>query len=353
LAGGALVATAGASPFIESFTLSGELVASLVAALAVLALWRHLESGRPGWLVAAGLLAGAAVMVKQSAFDAALVAGVVVARRAPRSLAVLAASVAAPVAVAALGSGDVSAWWQAVVGYGAHASLGSHDRLGLFWSSAPAAAKALAPVAVLAAVGLRAAPGLFRLWVGAAALGVLAGGNFHAHYYVQLVVPLSCVAAFSLTALPDRAGALALGAAATASVAFAVPLWTATDDAQARSIWPRDPHLRTDRAVAAYVRAHSAPRRPIYVLWAAADLYYLTDRAPAFRYLWLRNLQTVRGAVAGVRGMLTAGRPSLVVVVEPPRVADESGATAAIIARDYRLVARIGETRIYRPRSGP
>ena len=210
----------------------------------------------------------------------------------------------------------------------------------------------LGPKAVLAAVGLRTAPGLLRLWLGAAVLGVLAGGNFHAHYYLQLVVPLSCVAAFSLTALPERAGKLALGAAAAACVAFAVPLWTAPDDAQARSIWPRDPHLRTDRAVASYVRAHSAAQRPIYVLWAAADLYYLTDRAPAFPYLWLRNLQTVRGAVAGARSMLAAGRPALVVVVEAPRIADRSGATAAILARDYRLVAHIGATRIYRPRGG-
>ena len=97
---------------------------------------------------------------------------------------------------------------------------------------------------------------------------------------------------------------------------------------------------------------HSAAQRPIYVLWAAADLYYLTDRAPAFPYLWLRNLQTVRGAVAGARSMLAAGRPALVVVVEAPRIADRSGATAAILARDYRLVAHIGATRIYRPRGG-
>ena len=67
---GLLVATAGASPFIESFTLSGELLASLAACASMLAFVTHLRSGRREWLVVAGLLTGCAVMLKQSGFDA-------------------------------------------------------------------------------------------------------------------------------------------------------------------------------------------------------------------------------------------------------------------------------------------
>jgi len=73
---GLLVATAGASPFIESFTLSGELLASLAACASMLAFVTHLRSGRREWLVAAGLLTGCAVMLKQSGFDAGAAAAV-------------------------------------------------------------------------------------------------------------------------------------------------------------------------------------------------------------------------------------------------------------------------------------
>ncbi|HYX83921.1 MAG TPA: phospholipid carrier-dependent glycosyltransferase, partial [Gaiellales bacterium] len=73
---GALVATAGASPFIEAFTLSGELLASLAACASMLAFVIYLRDGRLGWLIAAGLLTGCAVMLKQSGFDAGAAAAV-------------------------------------------------------------------------------------------------------------------------------------------------------------------------------------------------------------------------------------------------------------------------------------
>src|SRR5206468_630158 len=50
----ALLATVGSSPFIEGFTLAGELLATLPAALAVLAFAHYLRDRRATWLVAAG-----------------------------------------------------------------------------------------------------------------------------------------------------------------------------------------------------------------------------------------------------------------------------------------------------------
>ena len=47
---GALAATAGASPFVESFTLCGELVAAVLAAAAVLLYLRSETSRGPAWL---------------------------------------------------------------------------------------------------------------------------------------------------------------------------------------------------------------------------------------------------------------------------------------------------------------
>lgn len=65
-AAGLLMATAGASPFIEGFTLSGELLASIPALLSLLAFTAYLGDRRLRWLVLAGLLTGCAVMGRPS-----------------------------------------------------------------------------------------------------------------------------------------------------------------------------------------------------------------------------------------------------------------------------------------------
>ena len=67
--------------------------------------------------------------------------------------------------------------------------------------SLPAALKALGPMIVVAIPGVRRSPLLARLWVAVAALGVIGGGNFHAHYYQQLVPPLGVLAGIGVAAI--------------------------------------------------------------------------------------------------------------------------------------------------------
>ncbi|MDX6513604.1 MAG: hypothetical protein QOE36_3108, partial [Gaiellaceae bacterium] len=156
-----LVATAGAAPFLEGFTLSGELVAGIPAALSLLAFVLWTGSRRPAWLVAAGLASGCALTVKQSALDA-LVAALVwllwrERRRALVPAAVLGGAAALPLLAAALAAPDLGDWWHAVVAYrgqGDSLLTGSiGHRWDLFASSLPAAAKGLGLLALLAAAG--------------------------------------------------------------------------------------------------------------------------------------------------------------------------------------------------------
>jgi hypothetical protein len=352
MAAGALTAAASASPFIEGFTLSGELVASVFAAAAILAFLRHELTGRLGWLAVAGVAAGAAWMVKQSFFDAAAAIGLCL-WGARRRASLFMACVLLPVLAGVLGSSDPAAWYRSVIGYGLDASGGQSlvYRLQNLGSSLAPAAKALLAVSILAALGWRRAPRLFRLWLACSAAGVVLGGNFHPHYYLQLAVPLSLVAMFMN--LNARALLGVAGAAAVATIAVAAPLWGVSDAAQARAIWPADPHLLSDRAVAGYVALHSRPSQRIFVLWAAADLYYLADRRPMSPYLWLRNVKTVRGAVAEIRRRLEAGDAELVVAEQPAATADPSGRTASVLHRRYRLVASVKNVEIYRLRGSP
>ena len=149
-----LLATAGSSPFIESFTLSGELLATLPAALSLLAFVAYLRRRRPELLLIAGLLTGAAFMVKQSALDAGLAAVAYLVwttgRRAVRPVALFLTAAVIPIAFGALTAPSLGDWWYAVIAYrgqGDSLVTGSLTwRLHLLWLSVPAATKALALV---------------------------------------------------------------------------------------------------------------------------------------------------------------------------------------------------------------
>jgi hypothetical protein len=387
---GLLAATVGASPLIESFTLSGELLASLPAVLSLVCFCRYLElrkragsSNRgstgprgQGWpmlhaflasnrlllsLAGAGALTGIAVLIKQSAFDAGLAAIVYLLwRERKRGLApaaVLVAGALVPVAIAAASAARLSAWLYAVVGYrfnGDSLLTGSlTGRAHQFWLSLPPAGKALGLLALLAVIGWRHSPLLARIWMGAAILGAIGGGNFHPHYYLQLVPPLSLLAAVGVRTLWLSAPRPAIAAAAAgtaATLALTIPVAWATPTEQAETIWPADPHLVHDAVLARYVRAHTRPRERILAVWADADLYYLADRRPAVRYLWSRNVASIPGALQAVRDALATQRAELVIVVQPPAKLDPSGRTAALLRREYRPVARVAGASVYRSR---
>jgi hypothetical protein len=200
------------------------------------------------------------------------------------------------------------------------------------------------------------------LWLVFACVGVIGGGNFHNHYYQQLVPPLALLAGIGGAGLlRDRANwrtartstgmMAAIAVALVATVAVTAPLWFDSGDAQARTVFPGDPHLRTDAAVVRYVRAHTRPGQRIFVMWAAADIYYLADRDPSLRYMWFRNIQAIPGALGQARRMLAGPHPpALVVEINAPASIDPSGQTEAILDSRYRLAATIAGVPVYAPR---
>ena len=362
IAAAMLLATLGASPFIESFTLSGELLASLPAVLSLLAFVQYQRGDRMRWLVACGLLTGCAVLMKQSGFDGGLaaVAFLLLCRRRAGVVpaAVVVGCALVPVAVAAITAPSFHDWWYAMVTYrGQGDSIVSGSlsaRFSQFRDTLPEVLRALAPLAALAIYGWRRSPVLLRLWLGAAALGVVGGGNFHAHYYIQLAAPLAVLGGVGAARLWEtRSGLIAgvvCGLALWSAVAI-VPLWFDSPSAQAAHVFPNDEHLQHDAAVIAYVRSHTAPGQRIFVMWAAANVYYLSDRAPAVRYMWFRPLQVIPGALGEVHSALGGpGRPPLVVAEQPADALDTSGETARLLGRYYRPVAHIGSVVIYRAR---
>jgi hypothetical protein len=262
------------------------------------------------------------------------------------------------VAAGAAASASVSDWWYALVTYRGQADsivTGSVSaRLDMARDSLPAALKALGPMLVFALPGIRRSPLLIRLWAAVAALGVIGGGNFHAHYYQQLVPPLGILAGIGAAAIWEtrsRVWAGAAAAAAAVALGFTAPLWVDSSAAQARAVFPNDPHLLSDGAVVRYVRAHTRPGQRIFVLWAAADIYYLADRDPAVRYMWYRNIQAIPGALDEARAALRSSDPPALVIIENlPAGIDRSGETGRILDGRYRRVAIVSGVPVYAPR---
>jgi hypothetical protein len=341
-----LLGTAGASPFIESFTLSGELVASLVAVLALVAFTGWFKRRSIAWVAAAGLLCGSAVMVKQSALDAAFAIGLyLLLRREWKAVAVLAVAAALPVVAGVLGAASAHDWWEAVVAYrgqGDSLVTGSlAGRIHQFWQTAPQAALALGPLALLAAAGFARAPLLVRLWLLGAAVGVLGGGNFHAHYYVQLAAPLAALGAFGVARLgmPALAAVVAIALLSTTALTFA------SRDTQTRLIWRHDPHLRVDADVVPLIRSTVPPGKPIAVVWGDASLYFLANRRPGVASLWYRNAQAIPGAAARDIEAVRRGVP-LVVALDPALRAYPE--LREVLRCEYRPVRTAGPLHVYR-----
>ncbi|MGI9117046.1 MAG: hypothetical protein ACR2JV_05360 [Gaiellales bacterium] len=357
-----LMAVFGPAPHIEGFTANGELVGGAVAAVAVAIGLRWSVRPRVGLLLIAGVVAGCAPLVKQSAFDGALVVGVlvlVVAGRerdwvgAVRGLVVVAVGVALPwlvaIALAAASPPGVSGWWFAIYGYRAQTeSLVSGDlgfRLDLLVNSIP---WMLVDAGLLLALGLIGAYALRQerrlalplVWLGACALGFLIGGLYHPHYWVQLLPPFALFAGIGgawlvETTTPLRAGVVVVLAAA-APVITALPIYLSTSPTRISEQTTNDPRVLSAIGVGNRVAATTRPDERIQVLWANAAVYWYADRIPATRYLWYRNIERIPGGRQAVVDAFTGDAPPTVAVgYQPVAALDVDGAIQRVLDADY------------------
>jgi hypothetical protein len=298
-------------------------------------------------------------MVKQSAFDAGLGAAVSIVLARPagwrRALAFLGAGAFVPAAACVAAAPSVGDWWFAVVSYRFRGDSILTGSVGARWheftGSLPAVAKGLAPLLYLGGRGIGAAQSFVRLWLGAAIVGVVGGGQFHAHYYVQLVPPLTLAAASGLERLlaarRRRIELAAAVAAAVAAAAFVMPAAGASSAANVHLFFPHDAHLVHDAAVARAVDARSRPRALLLVVPPTASVYYLARRRPAIPYLWVRNVQTIPAAAHAERRALATGIPALVVVEGALRKLPRFGVAPADVAQRYRRVAMVDGALVY------
>jgi hypothetical protein len=86
------------------------------------------------------------------------------------------------------------------------------------------------------------------------------------------------------------------------------------------------------------------------MLWAAANVYYLADRAPAIPYMWRRNIEAIPGVRGRLDRALARREPAAVALVQPLDSLEGSGKTASILARNYRRAVVVDGVPVYVPR---
>ena len=331
-------------------TLNGELLASVpsTVAIALLVLWWR-RGGPLWWLAAAGVLAGAALTMKQSGIDGVLVGLLAVAltRRWKPAVAFL-TGVALPLVASALHGLAVGwpAYWTALVGYQLSAVGGegsnTSTRLTDLGRHAGDIALGIVPVLVVALLGWRvldrSARWLLAVWLVAGFVGINLGGSYWPHYFVQPLPALVVLAAVAVVGVRAGWRRWALGAVVTVPTLVWFAALAAMSPAGRADAIPYDALAARDDRIAAVIRASTGPDDRIYVLESEAYLYFAADREASYPYLWGKPIDKIPDALPSLRAMLAAPqRPALVVLDTPPAAVDPTGGIAADLAAHYHL----------------
>jgi 4-amino-4-deoxy-L-arabinose transferase-like glycosyltransferase len=352
---GLLAAVLSGSAALDAVYTPGELLAAVPSTLSVTALVVAHRRSAPKWLVPAGALAVAALLIKQSSIDAVLAGAVFVAwaarSRARRTwplpfaagMGLALAALGAWMAGAGVGPGALA---DALLGFRIHAlRVLSSSRLPLLERLAhldrPALASGLAVLLPLAVAGLvrlrddRLIALTLGAWLLAAVAGVLGGGSYWSHYLIELVPGCAVGAAVILARLRTPPRRIVMGAIAGLALVGAV--------AGAITVTRRPPH-RSAAEVGRWIGAHARPGDTQYVLYARADVAYY-DRLPTpYPYAWSLMLRARPDAMPRLRALLrSSARPTWIVAWQPTVDwgLDPRHVLGRLLREDYRRVATV------------
>jgi 4-amino-4-deoxy-L-arabinose transferase-like glycosyltransferase len=250
------------------------------------------------WGVLAGVTVAGAALTKQTGGAVLLPVAWSLWRSGPRrarALGAVAVGSLVPVLGAAVGLGVHRFVFWTVTGSGSYLSVSgawlvaAGRALGNTGILAVACAGAVVPVVHLLVRRRRFAESDLWIWLAASAVAVATGFQFYGHYYLQLLPPLVLLGVAALRRLPHwwrpAAGWTALAACGFAVWGLAAPRGD----------------LDHARRVAAAIADRTAPGETVLVWGMHPEDYWLSDRAPASRYLTAGFLTNFSGGRGGAR----------------------------------------------------
>lgn len=308
----------------------------------------------------AGVAAVVAVLVKQSALDALVIAAVLLAARHLPRRAVCAGIVGmlVPVALTAAwmltASAGPAAVVDAVIGFrleqlGGARAEDAAPLTGMVRLALPALLSGMVIAAAAAVVGIWRVVGWRRLvlvaWFAGALLGVLGGGFYWPHYLIQLIAPIAVAAgiAFAAPGRVRRAGLVTCGVLVVLAIVGPAlrPLVPHTGRFDARA-----------QSVGQDVARRGAEDDEILVLTARPGVVHASGLRSASPWLWEAMIQTRPGVGQHLLRVLESRRPPRWVVTWDDGTTrfDEHARIQAAVHERYTRVAVHGFSGVWQLR---
>ena len=373
----------------KNLSFDGEMLMNLPIIWAWAIAFRNSPSRVRLELFAAGVLLGAAFLLKQPAAIAAVPLGIYLllpCYRASRGFtptnSIIQATMLTLGFFAALGLVSIVLWKQGIVHEAFYWTIADHDLPHVFWQKGIVNTLIFLGTCLPLLFGaIMACRDKSEIWTGkmaertallgllaASAIGAAAGGRFYPHYYVQLIPPLALLAASYYARLWSRTiqpphwllrPRVTYAWLAVTIIAFSIKHWT--------GLAPR----RVPSEAGRYLFTHSDPADRIFVWGQSPEIYLDAHRRPACRYITTFPLTgyVFGGPIPGfdTRSRILPGAwstleqdfarhpPTYIVDVQPdPKSAQypvkNFPILAKLLAERYQPVAHTAEGVIYRMR---
>jgi hypothetical protein len=324
----------------------------LMVPFLLLALWsfqKGIKKGSARWLLASGLATGIAVLMKQVAVLPALALFAFLGlravgqrdwRRSTAAASVLAVGAALPLLATVIyfgAAGALDELYSAVVTFNStyvrqywesgQAQLDNFDPILTPWTYVALGSIFLYPFVKRGDRGWHL---LIVAWTFANLVGAKMGLRDFPHYFVPVMPGIAILAGACISSVSERLVTVLKGApwlwpALAMGAAIGLFAWqaddytdfyfgsTPTQMAKAEFGPQGDLVFARSEEVASYVRASTEPEEEILVWAAEAQIYFLSERRAASRYIYINRFDIIPDGMATIRSDLLSDRPRLVV----------------------------------------
>jgi hypothetical protein len=196
---------------------------------------------------------------------------------------------------------------------------------------------------------------LLRLWVLASLAGIAMGGDWWAHYAIQIAPPFAIWFAGLLAATVIAARRWLRWIIVVGTVAVVLsPWWVVTlgsTAAMSNQLFSH-PGYQAQDDVATWLRENSPPGTPIFVAFDQAAIYYLADRPPAYRHLYDQELRALPESYGEIISIIRSPERPLYIIStrQPGPWPDDSRTFWQEVGRYYELETMIDDIPIYKAR---
>ena len=196
---------------------------------------------------------------------------------------------------------------------------------------------------------------VLRLWVLASLAGIAMGGDWWAHYAIQIAPPFAIWFAGLLVATFAAARRWLRWLIAVGSVAVVLSPWwvvsLGSTEAMSNHLFAH-PGYQAQDEIAAWLQENSAPGTPIFVAFDQAAIYYLAARPPAYRHLYDQELRALPESYREIISIIRSPERPLYIVStrQPGPYPDDSRTFWQEVGKYYELETMIDDIPIYRAR---